>query len=113
MAVNYREEVLRTANASNTGYEDMAVMGALGLVGEAGEVADLIKKEIYHGKQVTTYDLINELSDVRWYLEYLCIALGVTIEEVEQANVAKLRKRYPNGFNVEAANERKDEKTSV
>lgn len=73
-------------------------MGALGLSGEAGEFADEIKKVVFHGKEINREYLIKEMGDVRWYLEYLSLALDVTMDEVESKNVAKLRERYPDGF---------------
>lgn len=100
--MTYREEVLRTAGSS-----DLA-MGALGLAGETGELVDIIKKHLYHGKALDRTDLVKELGDIRWYLEYLMIATGVTMEEVEATNVAKLRKRYPEGFSFKAAAEKAD-----
>jgi NTP pyrophosphatase (non-canonical NTP hydrolase) len=111
--MNYREEVMRTAGVSleNDSFRDQLLLGATGLAGEGGEVVDLIKKHVFHGKELKREDLIKELGDVRWYMEYLMLANKVTIQEVEAANVAKLRARYPDGFNHKDANERKDEKT--
>lgn len=91
--MGYREEVLRTA-----GHQRNMGMGALGLAGEAGEVADEIKKYVFHNKPVDRDSMLKELGDVRWYLEYLAHCFGFSMEEIEQANVAKLRSRYPDGF---------------
>ena len=77
--------------------------GALGLTGEAGEVADLIKKEIFHGHNFKMEDLIKELGDVCWYLALLCNAIGVSLEEVMIKNIAKLKARYPEGFSESAS----------
>lgn len=84
-------------------------LGALGVAGEAGEVADLIKKHLFHDKPLDDAALLRELGDVLWYLSYLAQATGHTLEEVALANVEKLRKRYPNGFSPEAAAARADE----
>ena len=94
--MSYREEVLRTSPALRN--KDRFLLGALGLAGESGETVDLLKKYFFHGAQLNQLALKNELGDVRWYMEQLCIAAGFTMEEVEQANVEKLRLRYPNGF---------------
>jgi NTP pyrophosphatase (non-canonical NTP hydrolase) len=91
---NYREEVKRTAERSLYSI----LFGALGLAGETGEVVEIVKKYYFHGKPLDTNHLVEELGDVRWYLECLCIAANVSMEEVERRNVEKLRKRYPNGF---------------
>lgn len=105
----YRDQVKRTANSDNTSLKDMLTMGSMGLAGEAGEVTDLIKKHVFHGKELSRDLLVKELGDVRWYMEYLMIATGISMEEVEAKNVEKLTKRYPEGFSYKAANERKDE----
>lgn len=97
--MNYREEVLRTM-VVNSGQE--LTMGAMGLAGESGEVVDLIKKHIFHGKPLDRENLLLELGDVRWYIEVLLAAVGYTMEEVEVANIKKLRARHPNGFNTAA-----------
>ena len=75
---------------------------ALGLAGEAGEVADLIKK-LYRnyspaGSVYTiTDDLRDELGDVLWYLVNMCLAAGFDLEEVMIRNVEKLRERKVKG----------------
>lgn len=79
---------------------------ALGLTGEAGEVADLLKKGYGHGHGVDTEKLKKELGDVLWYLAVLADAFGMTLEDVARANVEKLRARYPAGFTVEASKNR-------
>lgn len=82
---------------------------ALGLAGEAGEVADYIKKCFGHGHQVDRARIAKELGDVDWYRNVLADAFGFTAEEVAKLNVAKLRERYPEGFTVAASQARKDE----
>lgn len=84
-------------------------LGALGLAGEAGEVADLLKKHVHHHKPLDRSALVKELGDVLWYLAFLCEANGLTLEEVASANAEKLRARYPDGFTTTAANARADE----
>jgi NTP pyrophosphatase (non-canonical NTP hydrolase) len=112
--MDYRKEVMRTAGASIEGssFETQLSLAGLGIAGEAGEVADLIKKVLHHEKPLDKNKLIGEMGDVFWYLEYLCAVLGVSREEVWAINSAKLRKRFPDGFNTKDANERKDEKTN-
>ena len=108
--MNYREEVLRTANEGNSSWLGKLGMGGMGLAGEAGEVCDLLKKTIFHNKDLDREELVKELGDLRWYMEYLMIVTDITMEEVEQRNVEKLRARYPDGFTTQASIERKDEK---
>lgn len=101
----YRETVLR--NCPNFGTDTLETklsLGALGLAGEGGECVDLIKKVLHHGKTLSREKLIEEMGDVRWYLEYLAAALDVTMDHVEKVNVAKCLARYPDGFSHAAAN---------
>ncbi|MBR1648454.1 MAG: nucleoside triphosphate pyrophosphohydrolase family protein [Alphaproteobacteria bacterium] len=72
-----------------------------GLVGEAGECADLWKKIKYHRKNFdedTRKKMIDELGDVCWYLANAAIALGVDWDEIITRNIEKLQTRHPNGF---------------
>ena len=69
----------------------------LGLVGEAGEIANKVKKVIRDNNSVLTEekraDLIAELGDTLWYLTRLCDELGVSIKEVAFLNKQKLLSR--------------------
>ena len=79
--------------------EDQSIIWhALGLVGEAGEVAETVKKGILHQHGLDREKLTKELGDVCWYIAALCTNLGVDLGEVMEANIEKLRTRYPNGF---------------
>jgi len=71
--------------------ECKVVYPALGLCGEAGEVAEKVKKNIRDGKSLDGLAL--ELGDVLWYISTLADDLGVTLEEVAKANIEKLQSR--------------------
>ena len=75
--------------------------GVLGLAGEAGECADLVKKHYFQDGRLFVEALEDELGDCLWYVVETAAALGVTLEEVAQHNVEKLKKRYPEGFEAE------------
>lgn len=77
--------------------------GVLGLTGEAGEVADIVKKYVFHGHELDRKELIKELGDVCWYLALLCHALDVPLDVVMISNIEKLRNRYPKGFSESAS----------
>lgn len=74
------------------------INSALGLNGEAGEVADIIKKWQFQGHAIDKTKIIKELGDIMWYVSFGAYACGVTLEEVATTNIAKLAARYPNGF---------------
>lgn len=71
---------------------------ALGLTGEAGEVADLIKKSQYAGGSLDIPKLEEELGDVLWYLQALCNFCGLTIEQLATLNIQKLTARRPDDY---------------
>jgi NTP pyrophosphatase (non-canonical NTP hydrolase) len=89
--------------------QKLAVMG-LGLGGEAGEVLDLLKKTLGHGQPLDLEKVKKELGDVLWYVAAIATLLGLELDAVAEANLAKLRARYPNGFSEAASVERVDEK---
>ena len=75
--------------------EYKVIYPALGLCGEAGEVAEKVKKNIRDGKSLDGVRF--ELGDVLWYVAVLADDLGVTLEEIAQANVDKLKWRKYRG----------------
>ncbi len=77
------------------------IYGVMGLTGEAGEVADLVKKGIYHGHGIDMVHLERELGDVCWYIAQICSVCGFDLGTVMSCNIEKLRKRYPEGFTEE------------
>lgn len=80
----------------------------LGLSGEVGELNDMIKKWIFHEKPFDEVHAKKELGDVLWYVAMMCHSFGWDLDEIMQMNVDKLKARYPQGFSVELANNRKD-----
>jgi NTP pyrophosphatase (non-canonical NTP hydrolase) len=88
--------------------EIMAVWEALGLAGEAGEVANLVKKGVFHRHGVDRSRLEEELGDTLWYIAALCSTLGLDLSAIMHANIEKLKLRYPNGFSSEASLRRAD-----
>lgn len=67
---------------------------ALGLVGEAGEVVDDIKKRIFHGREIPLEHTAEEIGDVMWYVANICNVYGFDLETILKQNVDKLTKRY-------------------
>lgn len=78
------------------------VYPALGLSGEAGEIAEKIKKWLRdEGGQVISEDrrdaILKELGDPMWYIAALAADLGYTLQDVVDANVSKLSSRKDRG----------------
>lgn len=80
----------------------------LGLSGEVGELNDMIKKWIFHEKPLDEEHAKKEMGDVLWYVAMMCHSFGWDMDEILQMNVDKLKARYPEGFSVELANNRKE-----
>lgn len=111
-ANNYQALAARTLidspDAEYTPEQIMLVWNALGLAGEAGEVADIIKKAVFHQHGLDRDERIKELGDVLWYIAALCSNLDVPLASVMERNIAKLNQRYPDGYSSAASKTRKD-----
>ena len=79
---------------------------ALGLSGEVEELNDMLKKWIFHEKQLDVEHLKREIGDIYWYLALMCDSFGFNLDEIMQINVDKLKVRYPEGFDTYRANHR-------
>ena len=88
--------------------EIMLVWTTIGLAGEAGEVAEHIKKGIFHQHGVDADKLKKELGDVLWYVAAICETAGFDMGAIMQANIDKLKARYPNGYSSEDSQRRVD-----
>ena len=95
----YQEESRKTWSLIHT--DHAIVYPTLGLTNEAGEVAGKVKKIFRDRDGVITEEdrqaLKQELGDVLWYLTQICTDLGLTLEEVAEANIAKLFSRLDRG----------------
>lgn len=108
---NNEEFIARLQELADQGVDVARLTTAgLGLCGEAGEVGDIVKKVLFHGKPYTEElreKLLDEASDVAWYWMNLCIALNIDASEVLLYNIDKLQARYPGGkFSVERSEDR-------
>lgn len=96
-ANEYQELALRTLN-QQLPIDQVLVDGVLGLNGEAGECADILKKHLFQGHNLDKEHLAKELGDTAWYLAVTAHAIGYDLDEVFEMNIAKLQERYPEGF---------------
>ena len=106
-AFEYRIQELR-----GEGFETHRLLtAAVGMSAEAGEFTEVIKKIIFQGKPVNEENLFHlkrELGDIMWYVAQACMGLNVSLDEIIEMNVEKLKARYPGGdFDVHYSENRK------
>lgn len=104
----YQLKALRTANTDSLSKYDLLMNGVLGLCGESGECADMVKKSVFQGHRLDREHLAKELGDVAWYLAVSAYAIDYDLERVLQMNIDKLRQRYPDGFDAERSLHRQE-----
>jgi NTP pyrophosphatase (non-canonical NTP hydrolase) len=92
----YQAQAMRTCSVKDPA--EMCVNSALGLAGEAGEYCELIKKHLYQGHGLADERLAEEIGDVLRYCAEAATSLGLQLGDIAKANVDKLWRRYPEGF---------------
>lgn len=100
--ISYADFVGRLFKVMST-HPDSMMHAAVGVAGEAGELADAIKKVWVYGKTLDRVNVVEELGDLRFYMQALQLLLGITDAEVIGHNAAKLEARYPDGHYTDAA----------
>ena len=95
----YQKAAMRTV--SSLAQHELMLNGIMGLNGEAGEIADYYKKSRFQGHELNREHLAEELGDLLWYVATFAEGIGYKLEDVMKMNIEKLKKRYPNGFEVE------------
>jgi NTP pyrophosphatase (non-canonical NTP hydrolase) len=94
---DYQTEAARTTNRALT-HGDRLLDAAAGLSEEAGEVLALIRKHRFQGKSLDHDQVVLELGDALWCLTTIATTLDITLDDVADRNLAKLRARYPDGL---------------
>lgn len=102
----YQDKALRTAQTPATDNSHIYNY-LLGLSGETGEVCDYLKKVYFHGHKLDEQQVCDELGDVLWYIAVLADSFGLSLRMVAEANIEKLKERYPDGFDPERSKNRK------
>jgi NTP pyrophosphatase (non-canonical NTP hydrolase) len=93
----YEQLAARTVNPS-LGRDQRLLDATAGLAEEAGEALGIVRKHLFMRHELDVQRLTIELGDALWCLTAAAGAAGVTLEQVATANIAKLRKRYPDGY---------------
>ena len=94
---DYQIQAGVTATDFNGDISKRLMVSALGLTGESGEFADIVKKHAY-GKKLDREHAAEELGDVLWYLAEAATSLGLSLQEIAENNIAKLRARHGEKF---------------
>lgn len=100
MTVNEYQKLAMTTLNPELSKKDVLINSVMGLCGESGEAIDIVKKWLAHGHELDREHLKKELGDIAWYLAEAATALDMDLEEILQANIDKLKKRYPQGFSA-------------
>ena len=108
MTVNEYQKLAMTTLNPELNKKDVLINGVMGLCGESGEAIDIVKKWLAQGHELDKQKLAKELGDIAWYLAETATALDLDLEEVFAANIEKLRKRYPEGFDSQRSIQRED-----
>ena len=103
----YQKLAMTTLNPALS-QKDVLINGVMGLCGESGEAIDIVKKHLHQGHALDREKLIRELGDIAWYLAETAFALDVDLDEVFEGNIAKLKARYPEGFDTQRSVHRTD-----
>ena len=88
--------------------KDVLINSVMGLCGESGEAIDIVKEWLAQGHQLDKEHLAKELGDIAWYLAEAATALDLNLEDILEANIEKLKKRYPEGFDIHRSLERNE-----
>lgn len=98
---DYQTKCLRTFNKKDL-LTDMLHM-SLGMVTEASEIADVMKKHIAYGREIDIVNIKEELGDLLWFIMGMCETINLDVEDVMQTNINKLAVRYPEKYTDELA----------
>jgi NTP pyrophosphatase (non-canonical NTP hydrolase) len=104
MDLNEYQKLAKVTAKKDFGSETEEIMcWGCGITGEAGDVASCIKKTFAHNKDVKE-GIKENIGDMFWYAAMICNFFNWSMEEVLEANLEKLKKRFPEGFNYESVN---------
>ena len=98
MTINEYQKLAMTTLNPALEKKDVLINGVMGLCGESGEAIDIVKKWLAQGHELDREKLKKELGDIAWYLAETATALDLSLEDVLQSNIDKLKARYPEGF---------------
>ena len=108
MTINEYQKLAMTTLNPDLSKKDVLINGVMGMCGESGEAIDIVKKWLAQGHELDKEKLAKELGDICWYIAETATALDLSLEDIMAANIEKLRKRYPEGFDVDRSRNRSE-----
>jgi len=94
----YQTKVEETAVEANDG--EQLVLNALCIAGKAGELANLVKKIVWHLYDFDEKRIQELLGDILRYITNLSNAFGWSLDDIASKNLEKLHRRHPNDVNT-------------
>lgn len=101
----YQLQCVRTMN-NELDYGQKVDNMVYGMIGELGEVVDLLKKAKYQGHEISRTKLAYEIGDLLWYVVNLATLHELDIRLILQMNHSKLLMRYPIEFDADLSRNR-------
>ena len=104
--VDFQTDAMRTAKPlpEEWALSHLAMLAS----GEAGELADGIKKHLIYGQPLDRENILEELGDLLWSVAYGAELMGESMETIGRLCIEKLQRRYPNAYSDHHAQERLD-----
>lgn len=102
----YQKLAARTIN-KNLSTVECQYHALHGLVGETGEIHSLYQK-VFQGHEYTEEHMKKEFGDLLWFIAEYCSAMEWSLEEIMELNINKLKARFPEGFDPEKSQHRKE-----
>lgn len=98
----YKDQANRTLGAY-----DEVIWILVAIMGEVGELINILKKVQKHKHKLQLHLVAEELGDILWYIAAAAKIFGLSLGEIAKQNIAKLKIRYPNGWSSEDSIKRK------
>ena len=96
----YQTASTRTMSKDQSSRESLTNY-CMGLSGETGELVDYFKKVLFHQHPMDKDRVISEAGDVLWYIAAIASEMNISLSQIAEANIEKLKQRYPEGFDPE------------
>lgn len=100
MSLKEYQALARRTQNNELAIEEKERHALFGMASEVGEIHAIYQK-VYQGHAMDYMQVVDEMGDLMWFMAELADAIGVSLDDVADHNIAKLKKRYPRGFDVE------------